>query len=241
VTRLDQIKSDVLAANRGLPHHGLVTMTWGNVSAIERESGLVVIKPSGVAYDDLTIDSLAVLSLNGEQVGGGLQPSSDTPTHLVLYRAFSEVGAVVHTHSRWATAWAQAERPIPALGTTHADYFGGDVPVTRPLTKAEIEGAYEAATGDAIVEAFTGRDPDRVPGVVVARHGPFAWGPTAASAVENARVLEEVAALALHTVLLAPDRGPIDPALLDRHFRRKRGPDAYYGQPEEQPVTHSSR
>jgi L-ribulose-5-phosphate 4-epimerase len=236
VTRLDEIKSDVLAANRGLPLHGLVTMTWGNVSAIDRESGLVVIKPSGVAYEDLTIDSLAVLSLSGEQVDGGLQPSSDAPTHLVLYRAFREVGAVVHTHSRWATAWAQAERPIPALGTTHADYFGGEIPVTRPLTKAQIEGAYEEATGDVIVEAFDGRDPERVPGVLVGRHGPFAWGPTPGSALENARVLEEVAALALHTVLLAPDGGPIDPALLDRHFLRKRGPDPYYGQPDEPAV-----
>ena len=232
MTRLDEIKSAVLAANRGLPLNGLVTMTWGNVSAIDRESGLVVIKPSGVAYEDL-IDSLAVLSLSGERVDGGLQPSSDAPTHLVLYRELPEIGAVVHTHSRWATAWAQAERPIPALGTTHADYFGGEIPCTRPLTTSEIEGAYEEATGDVIVEAFAGRDPERVPGVLVARHGPFAWGPTAERAVENARVLEEVAALALHTVLLAPDGGPIDPALLDRHFLRKRGPDAYYGQPDE--------
>jgi L-ribulose-5-phosphate 4-epimerase len=237
VTRLDEIKSAVLAANRDLPLNGLVTMTWGNVSAIDRESGLVVIKPSGVVYEDLTFDSLAVLSLNGERVDGGLQPSSDAPTHLVLYRALPGIGAVVHTHSRWATAWAQAERPIPALGTTHADYFGGAIPCTRPLTKAEIEGAYEEATGDVIVEAFAGGDPERVPGALVARHGPFAWGPTAEMAVENARVLEEVAALALHTLQLAPDGGPIDPALLDRHFLRKRGPDAYYGQPEEPAAT----
>ena len=233
MTRLDEIKSAVLAANRSLPLNGLVTMTWGNVSAIDRESGLVVIKPSGVAYEDLTIDSLAVLSLSGERVDAGLQPSSDTPTHLVLYRELPEIGAVVHTHSRWATAWAQAERPIPALGTTHADYFGGEIPCTRPLATSEIEGAYEEATGDAIVEAFAGRDPARVPGVLVARHGPFAWGPTAERAVENARVLEEVAALAVHTVVLAPDGGSIDPALLDRHFLRKRGPEAYYGQPDE--------
>ena len=155
---------------------------------------------------------------------GGWQPSSDAPTHLVLYREFPEVGAVVHTHSRWATAWAQAERPIPALGTTHADYFGGEIPCTRPLTAAEIEGAYEEATGAVIVEAFAGVDAERVPGVLVARHGPFAWGDDPASAVENAQVLEEVAALALHTVLLAPDGGSIDSALLDRHFLRKRGP-----------------
>jgi L-ribulose-5-phosphate 4-epimerase len=151
----------------------------------------------------------------------------------VLYREFPEVGAVVHTHSRWATAWAQAERPIPALGTTHADYFGGDIPCTRPLTATEIEGAYEEATGDVIVEAFAGLDAERVPGALVARHGPFAWGSTPASAVENAQVLEEVAALALHTVLLAPGGASIDSALLDRHFLRKRGPEAYYGQPEE--------
>jgi L-ribulose-5-phosphate 4-epimerase len=237
VTRLDETKSAVLAANRGLPLNGLVTMTWGNVSAIDRESGLVVIKPSGVAYEDLTIDSLAVLSLSGERVDGGLQPSSDAPTHLVLYRELPEIGAVVHTHSRWATAWAQAERPIPALGTTHADYFGGEIPCTRPLTTSEIEGAYEEATGEVIVEAFAGRDPARVPGVLVARHGPFAWGPAAERAVENARVLEEVAALAVHTVALAPDGGPIDPALLDRHFLRKRGPEAYYGQPGEPAAT----
>jgi len=237
VTRLDEIKSAVLAANRGLPLNGLVTMTWGNVSAIDRESGLVVIKPSGVAYEDLTIDSLAVLSLTGERVDGGLQPSSDAPTHLVLYRELPDIGAVVHTHSRWATAWAQAERSIPALGTTHADYFGGEIPCTRPLTAPEIEGSYEEATGDVIVAAFEDRDPARVPGVLVARHGPFAWGATAESAVENARVLEEVAALALHTVMLAPEGGPIAPALLDRHFLRKRGPDAYYGQPDEPAAT----
>jgi len=236
VTRLEELKASVLAANRGLPQNGLVTLTWGNVSGIDRESGLVVIKPSGVAYEDLTIDSLAVLSLSGERVDGGMAPSSDAPTHLVLYREFPEVGAVVHTHSRWATAWAQAERPIPVLGTTHADYFGGEIPCTRGLTGAEIAGEYEEATGAAIVEAVADRDPVRVPGVLVTRHGPFAWGPTAAEAVQNAQVLEEVAALALHTVLLAPDGGSIDPALLDRHFERKRGPGAYYGQPDEPAV-----
>jgi len=236
VTRLEELKASVLAANRGLPQNGLVTLTWGNVSGIDRESGLVVIKPSGVAYEDLTIDSLAVLSLSGERVDGELQPSSDAPTHLALYRAFPEVGAVVHTHSRWATVWAQAERSIPVLGTTHADYFGGEIPCTRLLTATEIEGAYEEATGDVIVEAFAGLDAERVPGVLVARHGPFAWGPTPATAVENAQVLEEVAALALHTVLLAPDGGSIEPVLLDRHFERKRGPGAYYGQPDEPAV-----
>jgi L-ribulose-5-phosphate 4-epimerase len=233
LSRLDEIKARVLAANRGLPRDGLVTHTWGNVSAVDRESGVVVIKPSGVAYEDLTIDSLAVLSLSGERVDGGLVPSSDAPTHLVLYRELPEIGAVVHTHSPWATAWAQAERPIPVLGTTHADYFGGEIPCTRPLTPAEIDGAYEEATGEVIVEAFADRDEARVPGVLVARHGPFAWGATAESAVENAQVLEAIAEVALHTVLLAPHAGPIDPALLDRHFLRKRGPDAYYGQPDE--------
>jgi L-ribulose-5-phosphate 4-epimerase len=233
VTRLEDLKASVLAANRGLPRNGLVTLTWGNVSAIDRESGLVVIKPSGVAYEDLTIDSLAVISLSGERVDGRLAPSSDAPTHLVLYRDLPGIGAVVHTHSRWATAWAQAERPIPALGTTHADYFGGEIPCTRPLTPAEIEGAYEETTGDVIVEAFGDRDASRVPGVLVARHGPFAWGVTAESAVENAQVLEAIAEIALHTLLLAPDADPIDSTLLDRHFLRKRGPGAYYGQPDE--------
>jgi len=236
VSRLGEIKAAVLAANRALPRDGLVTHTWGNVSAIDRPSGLVAIKPSGVAYADLTVDSLAVLSLSGERVDGELQPSSDAPTHLALYRAFPEVGAVVHTHSRWATVWAQAERSIPVLGTTHADYFGGEIPCTRGLTAAEIAAEYEEATGAAIVEAVADRDPVRVPGVLVARHGPFAWGETAEAAVENAQVLEEVAALALHTVLLAPDGGSIEPVLLDRHFERKRGPGAYYGQPDEPAV-----
>jgi len=235
VSRLGEIKAAVLAANRALPRDGLVSHTWGNVSAIDRPSGLVAIKPSGVAYADLTVDSLAVLSLSGERVDGGLQPSSDAPTHVALYRAFPEVGAVVHTHSRWATVWAQAERPIPVLGTTHADYFGGEIPCTRPLTTGEIEGAYEEATGAAIVEAVADRDPVRVPGVLVTRHGPFAWGPTAAEAVQNAQVLEEVAALALHTIALGGGE-PIDAALLDRHFLRKHGPGAYYGQPDEAPA-----
>jgi len=235
VSRLGEIKAAVLAANRALPRDGLVTHTWGNVSAIDRASGVVVIKPSGVAYADLTVDSLAVLSLSGERVDGELQPSSDAPTHLALYRAFPEVGAVVHTHSRWATVWAQAERPIPVLGTTHADYFGGEIPCTRGLTGAEIAGEYEEATGAAIVEAVADRDPVRVPGVLVARHGPFAWGPTAAEAVQNAQVLEEVAALALHTIALGGGE-PIDAALLDRHFLRKHGPGAYYGQPDEAPA-----
>lgn len=230
MSRLEQVKAAVLAANRALPRDGLVSHTWGNVSAVDRESGLVAIKPSGVAYDELTLDSLSLLTLDGEPVGG-LAPSSDAPTHLVLYRAFPEVGAVVHTHSRCATAWAQAERPIPALGTTHADHFGGEIPCTRPLTAAEIAGAYEEATGAAIVEAFAGVDPARVPGVLVARHGPFAWGATAAEAMEHARVLEEIAALATHTIALG-GTAPIDPALLDRHFLRKHGPGAYYGQPE---------
>jgi L-ribulose-5-phosphate 4-epimerase len=231
LSRLDDLKAAVLAANRALPRDGLVTQTWGNVSAVDRESGLVAIKPSGVAYDELTLDSVSVLTLGGEPLAG-LAPSSDAPTHLAIYRAFPGAGAVVHTHSRWATAWAQAERPIPALGTTHADHFGGAIPCTRRLSGPEIAGDYEEATGAAIVEAFAGLDPARVPGVLVARHGPFAWGPTAAEAVENARVLEEVAALALHTIALGGTE-PIDAALLDRHFVRKHGPGAYYGQPEE--------
>ena len=232
MSRLEQLKAEVLAANRELIGSGLVTHTWGNVSAVDRESEIVVIKPSGVPYGELTVDSLAVLSLTGKRLEGDLAPSSDAPTHLVLYQRFPEVGAIVHTHSRWATVWAQAERPIPVLGTTHADYFGGEIPCTRPLTEAEIDGAYEHETGAVIAETFAKLDPSRVPAVLVSRHGPFAWGATTAAAVENAQVLEEVAETALHTMLLDPNVKPMAQALLDRHFLRKRGPGAYYGQPD---------
>jgi L-ribulose-5-phosphate 4-epimerase len=228
---LAALKEQVLVATRGLPMSGLVTQTWGNVSGIDRGAGAVVIKPSGVPFEELTTESLVVLSLDGEQMEGHLRPSSDAPTHLELYRGFPDVGGIVHTHSPWATAWAQAERPIPALGTTHADYFEGEIPCTRALTPAECGDDYEAATGRVIVEAFRDRDPLRRPGVLVRRHGPFAWGRDVPAACERAEVLEQVAELAVQTLLLAPHAGAMDGALLDRHFTRKHGPRAYYGQP----------
>jgi L-ribulose-5-phosphate 4-epimerase len=229
---LERLKKEVLAANLQLPEHGLVTFTWGNVSGIDREQGLVVIKPSGVSYDDLKIDDLVVLDLNGRIVEGTLRPSSDTPTHLALYRAFSQIGGIVHTHSPWATSWAQAGRPIPALGTTHADYFYGEIPCTRALNKEEIERAYELETGSAIIETFEkeGLDPVSMPGVLLSGHAPFSWGKSASQAVHNAVVLEEVAKMALQTFQLNPQMKPIDQFLLDKHYLRKHGVNAYYGQ-----------
>ena len=208
----------------------MVTFTWGNVSGIDRASGLVVIKPSGVPYEEMKVDDLVVVDLDGNVVEGRLKPSSDTPTHLVLYRAFSNIGGVVHTHSPWATSWAQAGKGIPALGTTHADYFYGEIPCTRDMTEAEIKGAYEKETGHVIVETFASLNPDMVPGVLVKSHAPFAWGKNAHDAVHNAVVLEEVAKMALRTLRLQPDIQPMDQALLDRHFLRKHGANAYYGQ-----------
>jgi L-ribulose-5-phosphate 4-epimerase len=228
---LAALKEAVLEATLALPASGLATQTWGNVSGVARDAAAVVIKPSGVPYDQLTTDSLVVLSLDGERLEGDLRPSSDAPTHLALYRSFPELGGIVHTHSRWATVWAQAERPIPPLGTTHADYFDGEIPCTRALTPDECREGYEDATGRAIVETFAGCDPLRVPGVLVRRHGPFAWARDVPTARENAQVLEEVAELAVHTLMLAPGVGAMSPALLDRHFTRKHGAAAYYGQP----------
>lgn len=227
---LEQLKEAVLEANLDLPRYGLVTFTWGNVSGIDREAGLVVIKPSGVPYERLKANDLVVLDLEGQVVEGTLRPSSDTPTHLALYKAFSGIGGIVHTHSPWATAWAQAGRGIPALGTTHADYFYGEVPCTRPMTRAEIDGAYELETGNVIIEAFKDRDPAHVPGVLVHCHAPFSWGKDAHNAVHNAVVLEEVAKIALHTYQLNPQTTPMETTLLDRHFLRKHGANAYYGQ-----------
>lgn len=229
---LNELKRQVLAANLSLPAYGLVTFTWGNVSAIDRQSGLVVIKPSGIAYEAMTLEDLVVVDLEGKVREGHRKPSSDTATHLALYRAFADIGGVVHTRSRNATIWAQAGQPIPALGTTHADYFYGDIPCTRPMSEAEIAGDYEGETGKVIIETFNqaGRDPQQVPGVLVYSHGPFAWGKDAADAVHNAVVLEEVAIMAMATRQLAPAIAPMQPELLDKHFLRKHGKHAYYGQ-----------
>lgn len=227
---LEKLKQAVLEANLQLPQYRLVTFTWGNVSGIDRERGLVVIKPSGVAYDKLTIDDMVVVDLNGNVVEGGLKPSSDTPTHLWLYKQFPEIGGIVHTHSTWATVWAQAGKGIPALGTTHADYFYGEIPCTRPMTNEEIQGAYELETGKVITETFRFLDPLQMPGVLVHGHGPFAWGKDPANAVHNAVVLEEVAKMAARTFMLNPNVQPISQSLLDRHYLRKHGANAYYGQ-----------
>ena len=229
---LGSLKKEVLEANLQLPKHGLVTFTWGNVSGIDREQGLVVIKPSGIPYDELKIEDLVVLNLDGEIVEGGLRPSSDTPTHLALYKAFPKIGGIVHTHSPWATSWAQAGLPIPALGTTHADYFYGEIPCTRKLTREEIHSAYELETGNVIIDTFEtgGIDPLAMPGVLVSNHAPFCWGKDANQAVHNAVVLEEVAKMALHTFQLNPQIVPIDQYLLDKHYLRKHGANAYYGQ-----------
>jgi L-ribulose-5-phosphate 4-epimerase len=227
---LEQLKERVLEANLALPKHGLVTFTWGNVSGIDREWGFVVIKPSGVPYDMMKVEHLVVVDLEGNRVEGDLKPSSDTPTHLVLYNAFPDLGGVVHTHSSWCTIWAQAGKGIPALGTTHADYFYGEIPCTRKLTAAEIQSAYEENTGHVIVETFERKNPLHVPGVLVHTHGPFTWGTDANNAVHNAVVMEEVAKVAYHTLALNPTIGMMDQALLDKHFLRKHGANAYYGQ-----------
>lgn len=223
------LKQEAYEANLQLPRHNLITLTWGNVSVCDRARGLVAIKPSGVRYIDLTPQSMVVLDLEGNIVDGALRPSSDTPTHLELYRAFSGIGGVVHTHSRWATIWSQAGRAIPALGTTHADYFRWDIPCTRLLDKAETEGEYERNIGAAVAEAVGGADPLGVPAALVAGHGPFTWGETAAEAVENAIVLEEVAMTAWHTLSLNP-ASALPRHVADRHFHRKHGALAYYGQ-----------
>lgn len=228
---LQNLREQVLEANLELVRRGVVVFTFGNASGIDREQGLVVIKPSGVAYEEMKASDMAVVELaTGEIVEGALRPSSDLATHLVLYRAFPEIGGVVHTHSRAATAWAQAQRPIPCFGTTHADYFHGAIPVTARLSDEEIRDDYEANTGHAIVRRFEGMSPLSMPAVLVAGHAPFAWGLDAADAAHNAVLLEEVARMALETLTLNPHAEPIAPALLDKHFFRKHGPGAYYGQ-----------
>lgn len=227
---LEECKEQVLQTNRLLQKHDLVQFTWGNVSAIDRETGLVVIKPSGVPYEDLTTADMVLVDLNNRVIEGGKKPSSDTPTHVALYKAFPMIGGIVHTHSRWATVFAQAGRDIPAMGTTHADCFYGDIPCTRPMTDAEIQGDYETETGAVIAEAFQDRDPAAIPGALVYAHGPFAWGADAMQAVHNAVVLEEVAFMSWHTLLLNPNCGVMQQALLDKHYLRKHGSGAYYGQ-----------
>lgn len=226
---LEQLKETVLQANLLLPKHNLVTFTWGNVSAIDRATNLVVIKPSGVSYETMTADDMVVVDVCGNVVEGRLNPSSDTPTHLELYKAYPAIGGVVHTHSRWATTFAQAGLPIPALGTTHADDFYGDIPVSRRMTPAEIAGAYEKETGTVILETVGDNAMD-VPAVLVHSHGPFAWGKDAMEAVHKAVVLEEVAFMAWHAMLLNPDLPRMQQELLDKHFLRKHGKNAYYGQ-----------
>lgn len=227
---LEKLKEEVLQANLLLPKYGLVTFTWGNVSGIDRESGLVVIKPSGVAYDGMTAEDMVVVDLDGRRVEGKWKPSSDTPTHVALYKAFPACGGVVHTHSRWATTFAQAGRSIPAMGTTHGDYFYGDIPCTRKMTAEEIAGEYERETGKVIIETFAGKDSAAIPGVVVHSHGPFAWGVDAMEAVHNAVVMEEVAFMDWHAMQLAPEAGRMQQELLDKHYLRKHGKNAYYGQ-----------
>ncbi|SET02676.1 L-ribulose-5-phosphate 4-epimerase [Thorsellia anophelis] len=226
-----KLKQNVLEANLLLPKHGLVTFTWGNVSEIDRNLGAIAIKPSGVSYETMQLDDIVVLDLDGNVIEGKLNPSSDTPTHIELYKAFNNIHGIVHTHSRYATIWAQSGCNIPALGTTHADYFYGDIPCTRALTDAEIRHEYEKNTGKVIISLFQEKkiDPQAMPGVILTSHAPFTWGKNALDAVHNAVVLEEIALMAIHTLAINP-RMAIDKALLDKHYTRKHGANAYYGQ-----------
>lgn len=226
---LEEIKEKVFRANILLPRYNLITLTWGNVSEIDRKTGLVVIKPSGVSYDNMTAEDMVVVDLEGNKVEGKLNPSSDTPTHLELYRRFPEIGGITHTHSRWATIFSQCGMNIPALGTTHADTFYGDVPCTRKMTDEEIFGEYELETGRVIAELFTEDTVTKVPGVLVNSHGPFSWGKDSMKSVENAVVLEEVAMMAWHTLMMN-ETVNFQQALLDKHYLRKHGENAYYGQ-----------
>lgn len=228
---LEQLKQKVLEANLMLPKYGLVTFTWGNVSAVDRERGVLVIKPSGVEYDSLTADDMVVVDLEtGKTVEGKYKPSSDTPTHCRLYLEFPEIGAVVRTHSRWATSFAQAGVPLIPMGTTHGDYFYGEIPCTRDMTTDEIKGEYEWETGTVIAEAFKNINPADIPAVLVKNHGPFAWGSDAANAVHNAVVLEEIAFMNYHAMAINPNAEAMSQTLLDKHYLRKHGKNAYYGQ-----------
>lgn len=228
--KLEQLRQQVLDANLEIVRRGLVLYTWGNASGIDREQGVIAIKPSGVPYDSMTVADIVLVDLDGRRVDGTLKPSSDLDTHLVLYKAFPSIGGIVHTHSRTATAWAQACREIPCLGTTHADYFHGPVPVTEHLTAAEIHNDYEGATGRAIVEAFAELDAVAVPGVLVAGHAPFTWGKDAAQAAYHAVILEELARIAMETLAINPHANPLPKAQLDKHYSRKHGKNATYGQ-----------
>ena len=227
---LEELKKEVFQANLDLVKQGLVLFTWGNVSGVDREKGLVVIKPSGVSYETMKPEDMVVVSLEtGKVVEGDLNPSSDTPTHLVLYRAFQNIQGVVHTHSTYATAWAQAGKDIPNIGTTHADYFYKAVPCTADMTKEEVDGKYELETGNVIVKRFEGINPDHTPGVLVKNHGPFTWGTSPANAVYNAKVLEQCAKMAFISFAINPET-TMNPLLIEKHYSRKHGPNAYYGQ-----------
>ena len=230
---LENLKREVLEANLDLRRKGLILFTWGNASGFDRQKGLVVIKPSGVAYEELSEDKLVVVDLEGNPVEGDFSQSSDTPTHLEIYKAFPQICGVAHSHSTYAVIWSQARRPIPAFGTTHADYFHGEVPLTRPLTPEEINQGYEVNTGRVIVERFRELDPLATPGVLVYSHGPFSWGGSAAEAVENMAVLEEVARMAWGTLQIAPETPPMQQELLDKHYFRKHGGKSYYGQKQK--------
>lgn len=225
-----ELRRQVLEANLALPAHGLATLTWGNASGIDRDKGIVAIKPSGVPYERMTADDIVLIDLDDGEVADGGRPSTDAPSHLELYRAFDQIGGIVHTHSNWATAWAQASRPIPLLGTTHADLSAHPIPVTRQLTDAEIAEDYERSTGAALIEAVEDHGPVEVPCALARGHAPFCWAPDPAKAVECAVTLEEVARLALLTMLLDPQAGPLAEAVRRKHFERKHGPSAYYGQ-----------
>ena len=227
---LEQLRQQVLVANLLMPKFGLVQFTWGNVSGIDRTSGLVVIKPSGAKYEELTAEDMVIVDFDGKIIEGKLNPSSDTLTHVALYKAFPNMGGIVHTHSRWATSFAQAGKPIEPTGTTHADYFYGTIPCTRQMTPAEIAGNYEKETGKVIIETFKNIDPDTIPAVLIQSHGPFCWGKTPEKAVETAVVLEEVAFIQFHALMLNQELTPMQQKLRDKHFLRKHGKNAYYGQ-----------